>query len=140
MQDFGTSWLVTESPSGVNIDTNTCISINQSKCVLSPTDQATCRKLLDTMDFDICHNIVDPMPYLMACQDSMCSGGSYCDSFEAYSRKCQQMGVCLIWRSSEMCPHFCPPRKFLFFIYIKFHHLKYYLVFRLGISTLWFYL
>ncbi|XP_043601962.1 hemocytin isoform X2 [Bombus pyrosoma] len=109
MQDFGTSWLVTESPSGVNIDTNTCISINQSKCVLSPTDQATCRKLLDTMDFDVCHNLVDPMPYLMACQDSMCSGGSYCDSFEAYSRKCQQMGVCLIWRSSEMCPYFCPP-------------------------------
>ncbi|CAK9818181.1 SSPO [Anthophora quadrimaculata] len=109
VQYFGTSWLVTETPGGVTIDTSSCVSNNQSKCVLPPADQDPCRKLLDGMVFGLCHNLIDPMPYLMACQDNLCFGGGYCDSFEAYSRKCQQMGVCLIWRSSNMCPYTCPP-------------------------------
>lgn len=109
MQDFGTSWLVTESLHSTNFNTETCVSNNQSKCVLSSADQDPCRKLLDPIDFGRCHNLVDPMPYLIACQDSLCTNGGYCDSFEAYARKCQQMGVCLIWRSSEMCPYTCPP-------------------------------
>nr|XP_034190302.1 hemocytin [Osmia lignaria] len=108
-QDFGTSWLVTESPRGINLDMGACTSNNQSKCILPPADQDPCRTLLNTMDFGQCHNLVDPMPYLMACQDNLCSGGGYCDSFEAYARKCQTMGVCLIWRSSEICPFTCPP-------------------------------
>ncbi|XP_053978189.1 hemocytin [Hylaeus volcanicus] len=109
MQDFGTSWLVTESPHGINLNTEACISKNQSKCVLLPADQDLCRNLLNANDFGLCHSLVDPIPYLIACQDSMCTGGGYCDSFEAYARKCQQAQVCLIWRSSEMCPYTCPP-------------------------------
>ncbi|XP_043259225.1 hemocytin isoform X1 [Colletes gigas] len=109
MQDFGTSWLVTESPQGTNLNTDACTSNNQSKCILPPADQDICRNLLNTIDFGQCHGLVDPMPYLIACQDSMCTGGGFCDSFEAYVRKCQQVGVCLIWRSSEMCPYTCPP-------------------------------
>lgn len=64
---------------------------------------------MNAIDFGQCHNLVDPMPYLMACQDSVCTGGGYCESFEAYARKCQQVGVCLIWRSSEICTYTCPP-------------------------------
>ncbi|KOX75564.1 Hemocytin [Melipona quadrifasciata] len=109
MQDFGASWLVTKPPINVDIDMSACVFNNESKCVLPPADPDPCRKLLDTMDFGMCHSLIDPMPYFMACQDSMCSGGGYCDSFEAYSRKCQQTGICLIWRSSEMCPYICPP-------------------------------
>ena len=103
-----TSWLVTESPRGINLDMGACTSNNQTKCILPPADQDQCRTLLNTMDFGQCHNLVDPMPYLMACQDNLCSGGGYCDSFEAYARKCQTMGVCLIWRSSEICPLLVP--------------------------------
>lgn len=111
MQDFGASWLVTKPPNNVEIDTSACVFNNESKCVLPSADRDPCRKLLDAMDFGLCHSLVDPMPYFMVCQDSMCSGGGYCDSFEAYSRKCQQTGVCLIWRSSEICPYVCPPRE-----------------------------
>ncbi|XP_031828807.2 hemolectin [Nomia melanderi] len=109
MQDFGTSWLVTESPHGINLNTDACTSNNQSKCILPPADQDPCRNLLNPVDFGSCHNFVDPLPYLMACQDSLCTGGGFCDSFEAYARMCQQMKVCLIWRSSEVCPYNCPP-------------------------------
>ncbi|XP_012135564.1 hemolectin [Megachile rotundata] len=108
MQEFGTSWLVTESPRGINLDTSACTSNDQSKCILPPEDQDPCRQLLNTMDFGQCHNLVDPMPYLLACQDNLCTGGGYCDSFEAYARQCLQMGVCVIWRSSEVCPYNCP--------------------------------
>ncbi|XP_026667953.1 hemocytin isoform X2 [Ceratina calcarata] len=108
-QEFGTSWLVTEPVNGVDIDTTGCVVKNESKCLLPPADQDPCRKLVDTSEFGMCHSLVDPMPYLMCCQDSMCSGGGPCDSFEAYSRKCQQMGMCLTWRSSETCPYTCPP-------------------------------
>lgn len=134
MQDFVTSWLVTESPN-INLNTNICVFNNQSKCILS--DQDSCQKLLNIADFGLCHNLVDPMPYFMACKDNMCSGESYCNSFEAYSRKCQQMGICLTWRSSEICPYICPSRKYIFFIIqIKYYHLNYCLFFRLSISTL----
>lgn len=118
MQNFGTNWLVVKSPIGDNIDISSCVSNNQSKCILPPADQDPCRKLLDVSEFGMCHNLVDPMPYLIACQDNLCSGGTYCDSFEIYSRKCQQMGVCLNWRSNEICPYACPPRKHLSFIYL----------------------
>ncbi|KZC09215.1 Hemocytin [Dufourea novaeangliae] len=108
MQDFGGSWLVNDSPHGINLITDACTSNNQSKCILPPADQDPCRRLLNDKDFGSCHNFVDPMPYLMCCQDSLCTGGGFCDSFEAYARKCQQIGVCLIWRSSEVCPYSCP--------------------------------
>ncbi|XP_076276507.1 hemolectin isoform X2 [Lasioglossum baleicum] len=107
-QDFGSSWLVTESPRGTNFNADACTSNNQSKCVLPPSDQDQCRNLLNAADFGRCHNFVDPMPYVTACQDSLCTGGGFCDSFEAYARKCRQMDVCLIWRSSETCPYNCP--------------------------------
>lgn len=106
--------MVTESPN-INLNTNICVFNNQSKCI-SP-DQDLCQKLLNIADFGLCHNLVDPMPYFMACKDNMCSGGSYCNSFEAYSRKCQQMGVCLTWRSSKICPYICPSRKYFLFYY-----------------------
>ncbi|XP_078043521.1 hemolectin [Augochlora pura] len=109
MEDFGNSWLVRESPRGTDFNTDSCATRNQSECVLPPADQDPCRNLLNLAEFRPCHNFIDPMPYLMACQESLCTGGGFCDSFEAYARKCRQMQVCLTWRTNEICPYVCPP-------------------------------
>ncbi|KAG7205161.1 hypothetical protein KM043_018256 [Ampulex compressa] len=106
--EFGMSWLVTDLLYSEKLDISTCTSSKEDKCIPSLPNEDPCRRILNTQEFGQCHNLVDPMPYLISCQDAVCAGGSYCNSIEAYARRCVQMGICLVWRSNKICPYECP--------------------------------
>lgn len=58
----------------------------------------------------ICNAVVDPLPYVAACQYDLCHGGnaSACNAMEAYARQCSKFDICLEWRSPDLCPAHCP--------------------------------
>lgn len=60
----------------------------------------------------MCNAVVDPLPYIAACQYDTCKSSdpltAACPSFESYARECARYQVCLTWRSPEMCPIECP--------------------------------
>ncbi len=61
----------------------------------------------------MCNAIVDPLPYIAACQYDTCKSAdpltAACPSFESYARECARFQVCLSWRSALLCPAECPP-------------------------------
>jgi von Willebrand factor len=60
----------------------------------------------------MCNAVVDPLPYITACQYDTCKSSdpnsAACPSFESYARECSRYQVCLSWRSSQLCPIECP--------------------------------
>ena len=59
-----------------------------------------------------CHQVVDPLSYILACQFDVCHSKnkqrSACRDVEAYARECQRHGLCFDWRSDGLCPFECP--------------------------------
>lgn len=86
---------------------------NEEKCKIPIPDVDPCLKLMDVQLFGQCHPIVDVDIYLRKCHSMLCEGleGVFCHSFEAYVRECQSFGVCLKWRSPNLCPYTCPQGK-----------------------------
>ncbi|KAF3698341.1 Alpha-tectorin Precursor [Channa argus] len=77
-----------------------------------------CRRLLEDT-FSSCHSFVDPMPYISACIDTLCSypsvDGVNCEFFGAYVRACSLHGINTAndWSSVADCslpPPFCQGR------------------------------
>jgi hypothetical protein len=62
-----------------------------------------------------CYPLVDPYPYVAACQYDRCHStnkqSSSCRDLEAYARACMQAGLCLNWRTNASCPYTCPEGK-----------------------------
>uniref|UniRef100_A0A452TIA4 VWFD domain-containing protein n=1 Tax=Ursus maritimus TaxID=29073 RepID=A0A452TIA4_URSMA len=62
--------------------------------------------------FSRCHS-VDPTKYYEACVGDACacdSGGDcecFCTAVAAYAQACRDMGVCVSWRTPDICPLFC---------------------------------
>ncbi|XP_026826604.1 hemocytin isoform X2 [Ooceraea biroi] len=107
-EEFGRSWLVEDLAVELGLKNQTCSSNHQLQCTPPPADQDICNKLLDLATFRQCHSIVDPKPYLDCCHDALCTDENYCDSLEIYARKCSEAGLCLTWRTDEICPYKCP--------------------------------
>lgn len=68
-----------------------------------------CRPLnIDSSIFGNCNNILSPQYYFKSCETDMCecpSGFCYCESFAAYARECQRLGIELPdWRKETRCP------------------------------------
>lgn len=82
----------------------------EEMCSIPNPDVDPCLKLMDSKLFGQCHAIVDVKLYLKKCHSILCQGheGSFCHSLEAYVRECQSFGVCLDWRSPNLCPYSCP--------------------------------
>lgn len=82
----------------------------EETCSIPNPDVDPCLKLMDSKLFGQCHAIVDVKLYLKKCHSILCQGheGSFCHSLEAYVRECQSFGVCLDWRSPNLCPYSCP--------------------------------
>ncbi|VVC41699.1 Hypothetical protein CINCED_3A025143 [Cinara cedri] len=82
----------------------------EETCPIPKPDVDPCLKLMDSKIFGQCHAIVDVNLYLKKCHSILCQGheGSFCHSLEAYVRECQSFGVCLDWRSPNLCPYSCP--------------------------------
>ncbi|XP_071496125.1 uncharacterized protein [Diadema antillarum] len=73
--------------------------------------------------FMACHQVVDPQPYITACEQDVCacemveqSDGSMgndckCAAFTAYTQECARRGYQVSWRSIDFCPFTCPADK-----------------------------
>ncbi|XP_041476436.1 mucin-2-like isoform X2 [Lytechinus variegatus] len=74
-----------------------------------PTDGSRewCNHLYDPV-FEDCHAVIDPAPYVRKCiYDNCFANGTTCFAFEAYATLCANQGVCLEWRSDDLCPMDC---------------------------------
>nr|XP_060635571.1 mucin-19 [Anolis sagrei ordinatus] len=71
-----------------------------------------CEIIMD-QHFRVCHNKVDPTPYHKACIEESCvctMEGKYhgfCTAVSMYAEACSAVGVCISWRTPELCPVFC---------------------------------
>ncbi|XP_076847019.1 uncharacterized protein muc2.1 isoform X2 [Brachyhypopomus gauderio] len=63
--------------------------------------------------FKDCRRMVDPDPYFENCVRDSCAcdtGGDcecFCTAVAAYAQACNEAGVCVAWRTPEICPVFC---------------------------------
>ncbi|XP_038854476.1 mucin-2-like [Salvelinus namaycush] len=63
--------------------------------------------------FQLCHKKVDPTLYFENCVKDSCAcdtGGDcecFCTAVAAYAQACTEAGVCVAWRTPEICPVFC---------------------------------
>ncbi|KAF7246597.1 Mucin-19, partial [Varanus komodoensis] len=63
--------------------------------------------------FRACHNRVDPTPYHKACIEEACActmEGKYlgfCTAVAMYAEACSAVGVCVSWRTPDLCPVYC---------------------------------
>ncbi|KAI4830567.1 hypothetical protein KUCAC02_002188 [Chaenocephalus aceratus] len=105
---FGNSWK--DLPSCPNAQ-----SIG-SPCTTNPYRQAWSQKqcsLIQSDVFSACHSTVDPTPYYDACVFDSCAcdtGGDcecFCTAVAAYAESCNQAGICIPWRTPNICPLFC---------------------------------
>uniref|UniRef100_A0A8C9SP20 VWFD domain-containing protein n=1 Tax=Scleropages formosus TaxID=113540 RepID=A0A8C9SP20_SCLFO len=106
--EFGNSWKV--SP--------TCpdVGILKDPCTFNPYRQSWSQKqcsIIQSVVFNDCHSQVDPTPYYDACVRDSCacdSGGDcecFCTAVAAYAKACNEAGVCVAWRTPQICPLFC---------------------------------
>lgn len=67
----------------------------------------SCRAIKNSDVFGACDSRLNPHYYFEACRMDMCEcpeGNCYCDSFAAYARECQRLGVSLPnWRQNTNC-------------------------------------
>ncbi|XP_034004778.1 mucin-5AC-like [Trematomus bernacchii] len=87
-----------------------------SPCTTNPYRQAWSQKqcsLIQSDVFSACHSTVDPTPYYDACVFDSCAcdtGGDcecFCTAVAAYAESCNQAGICIPWRTPNICPLFC---------------------------------
>ncbi|XP_076123315.1 uncharacterized protein muc2.1 [Alosa pseudoharengus] len=63
--------------------------------------------------FKNCHAKVDPNPYFENCVKDSCAcdnGGDcecFCTAVAAYAQACNEAGVCVAWRTPDICPVYC---------------------------------
>ncbi|XP_019712514.1 mucin-2-like isoform X5 [Hippocampus comes] len=63
--------------------------------------------------FQACHNTVDPLPFYENCVKDSCAcdtGGDcecFCTAVAAYAQACNEAGVCVAWRTPDICPVYC---------------------------------
>ncbi|XP_078538909.1 mucin-5B-like [Lissotriton helveticus] len=104
---FGNSWQVDSFCPGSTI---------LDPCSNNPFRQAWAQKqcsIIKSPMFASCHAKVNPVQYFEACVTDTCScnsGGDcqcLCTAIAAYSSTCREVGICINWRSPEVCPVFC---------------------------------
>ncbi|OCT81798.1 hypothetical protein XELAEV_18024306mg [Xenopus laevis] len=108
VQEFGNSWK----------DSPTCPDAQPLRhpCLANPYRQSWAQKhcsIIISSVFAKCQSKVDPAPFYEACVHDSCacdSGGDcecFCTSVAAYAAACNEAGICIAWRTPEMCPLFC---------------------------------
>ncbi|XP_050428341.1 hemocytin-like [Adelges cooleyi] len=110
VDEFIKSW----KASGTEFEKCDYVTKNETKedtCEIPKPEIDPCLILTDTKLFGQCHPIVDVQVHIKKCHSMLCEGseGSFCHSLEAYVRECQSFGICLDWRSPNLCPYSCPP-------------------------------
>nr|XP_044991376.1 mucin-5B [Jaculus jaculus] len=106
--EFGNSWKF--SP--------TCpdAALPKDPCTANPHRKSWAQKqcsLINSATFAACRSQVDSTKYYEACVSDACacdSGGDcecFCTAVAAYAQACRDAGVCVSWRTPDICPLFC---------------------------------
>uniref|UniRef100_UPI001A9D23C4 mucin-5B n=1 Tax=Ictidomys tridecemlineatus TaxID=43179 RepID=UPI001A9D23C4 len=106
--EFGNSWKFSPScPDAL---------VPKDPCTTNPYRKAWAQKqcsIIHSATFATCHSQVDSTKYYEACVHDACacdSGGDcecFCTAVAAYAQACHEAGVCVSWRTPDMCPLFC---------------------------------
>nr|XP_044991348.1 mucin-5AC [Jaculus jaculus] len=106
--EFGNSWKF--SPSCPDA------ALPKDPCTANPYRKSWAQKqcsLINSATFATCHAHVEPAKYYEACVSDACacdSGGDcecFCTAVAAYAQACHEVGVCVSWRTPDICPLFC---------------------------------
>ncbi|XP_060232256.1 mucin-5B [Meriones unguiculatus] len=106
--EFGNSWKF--SPSCPDAP------VPKDPCTANPYRKSWAQKkcsIINSATFAACHSQVDATKYYEACVHDVCacdSGGDcecFCTAVAAYAQACLDVGVCLSWRTPDICPLFC---------------------------------
>ncbi|XP_074004840.1 mucin-5AC [Numenius arquata] len=106
--EFANSWKVSSS----------CPNANHTKdpCTANPYRKAWAQKqcsIITSEVFAKCHSQVEPNEYYQACVDDACAcdtGGDcecFCTAVAAYAQACNELDICISWRTPSICPLFC---------------------------------
>uniref|UniRef100_A0A8C6D397 VWFD domain-containing protein n=1 Tax=Moschus moschiferus TaxID=68415 RepID=A0A8C6D397_MOSMO len=106
--EFGNSWKFSPScPDALAL---------KDPCTANPYRKSWAQKqcsIINSATFSACHAHVEPARYYMACVSDACacdSGGDcecFCTAVAAYAQACHDAGVCVSWRTPDVCPLFC---------------------------------
>ncbi|XP_037109335.1 mucin-2-like isoform X50 [Syngnathus acus] len=108
MLEFANSWKTGSSCPNVEV--------NGDPCKAAPSRHHWSKMMCGIITgktFQPCHNTVDPLPFYENCvQDSCaCDAGGDCECFctavGAYAQACNEAGVCVGWRTPDICPVYC---------------------------------
>ncbi|XP_058383654.1 mucin-5B [Diceros bicornis minor] len=106
--EFGNSWKF--SPSCPDA------SAPKDPCTANPYRKSWAQKqcsIINSATFAACRSQVDSTKYYDACVSDACacnSGGDcecFCTAVAAYAQACRDVGVCVTWRTPDICPLFC---------------------------------
>ncbi|CAO2583925.1 MUC5B [Lemmus lemmus] len=106
--EFGNSWKF--SPSCPDAP------VPKDPCTANPYRKSWAQKkcsIINSETFAACHSQVDSTKYYEACVHDVCAcdtGGDcecFCTAVAAYAQACRDVGVCLSWRTPDICPLFC---------------------------------
>ncbi|XP_048014153.1 mucin-2 [Megalobrama amblycephala] len=106
--EFVDSWKVLSTCPDAKPDFNPCLE--------TPNRETWAKiqcSIIKEETFKDCHNKVDPNPYYENCVRDTCScdtGGDcecFCAAVAAYAQACNDAGVCVDWRTPEICPVYC---------------------------------
>ncbi|XP_043826510.1 mucin-5AC [Dromiciops gliroides] len=108
VQEFGNSWKMSLScPDAVP---------TRDPCTTNPYRKAWAQKqcsIINSAVFSACHSQVEPTKYYEACVSDACAcdtGGDcecFCTAVAAYAQACNEINVCISWRTPSVCPLFC---------------------------------
>ncbi|XP_057634691.1 mucin-5AC [Chionomys nivalis] len=108
MLEFGNSWKFSPScPDAL---------VSKDPCTANPYRKSWAQKqcsIINSATFATCHAHVEPAKYYEACVSDACacdSGGDcecFCTAVAAYAQACHEVGVCVSWRTPDICPLFC---------------------------------
>ncbi|XP_062054496.1 mucin-5AC [Lepus europaeus] len=106
--EFGNSWKFSPSCPDARAP--------RDSCTANPYRKSWAQKqcsIIHSATFAECHAHVEPAAYYEACVQDACacdSGGDcecFCTAVAAYAQACHEVGVCVSWRSPDVCPLFC---------------------------------
>ncbi|TRY87240.1 hypothetical protein DNTS_031749 [Danionella cerebrum] len=106
--EFVDSWKVSSTCPDAEPDFNPCFQ--------TPNRETWAKiqcSIIKEVTFQDCHSKVDPTPYFENCVKDSCScdtGGDcecFCTAVAAYAQACNEAGVCVVWRTPEICPVYC---------------------------------
>ncbi|XP_053836669.1 mucin-5AC-like [Vidua macroura] len=106
--EFANSWKVSSNCPNANR--------TQDPCTANPYRKAWAQKqcsIITSEVFAKCHSQVEPNEYYQACVDDACAcdtGGDcecFCTAVAAYAQACNELDICISWRTPSICPLFC---------------------------------